>query len=125
MSREERWGTRDLTYSAWHRTLPDDITYIDLDGVEYCQRCHKILALVETARDVGQEFKATTVLRRVAEGHKDKPLGILILYSSDDDRLSAARIKRVAPGFGNWVLADADELGDFLVRLHREHTCTW
>jgi len=123
MSRQERWGTRDLTYSRWHRTLPDDITYIDLDGVEYCQRCYKILALVETAQDVGQEYKATTVLRRVAEGHKDMPLGILILYKKGDVGLERARVKRVAPGFGEWVLADAVELGDFLIKIHREHRC--
>lgn len=56
MSREERTGRRDLTYSAWHRDAfpnngsTNDGTMIDLDDVEYCCRCRMVLAVIEVAR---------------------------------------------------------------------------
>ena len=70
MSRYERYGTRSLLYSKWHRFyLGDREPMIDLDGIEYCaeRSCSRPLVLIETARDVGQASKPTTVLRRLAE----------------------------------------------------------
>ena len=67
MSRYERYETRDLTFSRWHRyALNDRVTAIDLDMVEYCRRCRMPLALIETARDVGQGRKTTAVMNEVA-----------------------------------------------------------
>lgn len=64
MSREEKYGDRDLTYSLWHRKLPEDwLTQIDLDyivWVEYRDETREPLALIEEARDIGQN-KTTTV----------------------------------------------------------------
>lgn len=49
MSRDERTGERDLTYSKWHRWAFDDHgAMIDLDGAEYCDRCRMVLAVIET-----------------------------------------------------------------------------
>lgn len=64
---EEQYGTRDLTYSAWHRRLStrrfvgieraQALAMIDLDAalyIEYDQGSKHPVALIETARDVGQ-----------------------------------------------------------------------
>ena len=70
MPHEEVTGTRDRTYSAWHRRMStrryvgieaaQTLGMIDLDAslyVEYDDSTKEPLALIETARDVGQEFK--------------------------------------------------------------------
>ena len=77
---EERFGTRDLTYSAWHRRgsvrrfvgidRAQLLSMIDVDGAMYVEFDHEEkepLALIEVARDVGQSFKAATVVRRLAK----------------------------------------------------------
>lgn len=76
---EERYGTRDRTYSAWHRRLSTQrfvgidhaqlLAMIDLDAalyVEYDDGTKEPLALIETARDVGQEYKPATVTAGLA-----------------------------------------------------------
>lgn len=86
MSRYERYGTRSLVYSKWHRFyLGDAEPMIDLDGVEYCNErgCNRPLVLVETARDVGQANKPTTVLKRLAE--QSGVLALCVLYKVADD----------------------------------------
>ena len=66
MSRDERYGTRDLVFSRWHRyTFGDDASMIDLDSIGYCDRCKSPLYVIEATRDVGQH-KATTIAERVA-----------------------------------------------------------
>lgn len=76
---EERYGTRDRTYSAWHRRRSifrlvgieraQLLSMIDLDGALYCEfdrdTCEP-LALIETALDRGQSRKDATVTRRLA-----------------------------------------------------------
>src|SRR5690606_23866370 len=59
-SLEERTGTRDLTYSRWHRPKSirrylsveqaAKLTVIDIDWCEACWRCAAPLALIETQR---------------------------------------------------------------------------
>ena len=86
MSRHERYGTRSLVYSKWHRFyLGDAEPMIDLDGIEYCTEkgCSKPLILVETARDVGQANKPTTVLRELAK-QAGGVLAICVLYTVAD-----------------------------------------
>lgn len=54
MVREERFNSRDLRYSNWHRTLPDFCYMIDLDCVEWRSN-RGIVAFIETAlRDPNQ-----------------------------------------------------------------------
>lgn len=79
----ERTGWRDLTYSRWHRTLGDDLLYIDLDGIEVCRKCHRILSLAETAYDTGR-VKPTTILERLARRHADQPEAYLIHWTAKD-----------------------------------------
>lgn len=76
---EERYGTRDRTYSAWHRRLStrrfvgieraQSLAMIDLDAalyVEYDNSSKEPIALIETAIDVGQSYKSATVTKRLA-----------------------------------------------------------
>ena len=73
----ERFEVRDLSYSAWHR--PESVgrfvkasralTMLDLDSVlfsEYAPGNRMPLALIEVAKDVGQE-KVADVTRHLAE----------------------------------------------------------
>lgn len=83
MSRHERYGTRSLVYSRWHRFYMGDAEpMIDLDAIEYCHEktCWKTLILIETALDKGQSFKNCTVLRNLAM--ESGKLAICVLYRS-------------------------------------------
>lgn len=124
MSRYERFGTRSLLYSNWHRYYldGDNDTMIDVDGLEYChvRGCSQPLILVETAMDYGQAIKPTTVLRKLAE--KASVVAFCVLYTptfeldqvcpcaeSDavdpacDHGISAFRVRRITPDPTAWI----------------------
>jgi hypothetical protein len=76
---EERYGTRSLVYSAWHRRYSTQryvgieaaqrLAMVDIDcclWIEYDDRSREPLALIETARDVGQPTKPATITRNLA-----------------------------------------------------------
>lgn len=76
---EERYGVRDRAYSAWHRRHSTRrfvgieraqlLSMIDLDAalyVEYDDSSKEPLALIETAKDVGQTYKVASVTRNLA-----------------------------------------------------------
>jgi hypothetical protein len=76
---EERYGTRSLVYSAWHRRYSTQryvgieaaqrLAMVDIDcalWVEVDDRTREPLALIETAQDVGQEMKPATITRNLA-----------------------------------------------------------
>lgn len=77
MADVEKYGVRDLVYSAWHRvnSLSRFLSHlhawrcgmIDIDDVEYCRWCYRPLALIETAQDVGQHQKGVAVTQTLAE----------------------------------------------------------
>lgn len=116
MSRHERYGTRDLTFSGWHRTLPDYCTAIDLDFLEYCQKCRHPLALIELARDVGQAHKPTTVMENLA-----KKAGIpafLIMYSLGENGLGQCRVARIYPDKTALYVASLEWVAQTICRLH-------
>lgn len=121
MARHERFGVRDLTYSAWHRTLDDDLTYIDLDGVEYCSRCNEPLLLIEAARDVGQQWKATTVL--VALAQRSNIRALLVFYRTDDVGIVAFRVREVWPQASSLVEMAPKEYADILRQARTRHRC--
>jgi len=127
LPREERYGTRDLTYSRWHRDIePIDqctLPYIDIDSVEYCHLCKKPLALVETAQDVGQAFKATTVLRNLAA--KANLPAYLVFYRKDPaaGKIDRFRLRQVYPHFTPWRMLTPDEYVAFLRSLRTGHAC--
>ena len=77
--RTELYSLRDRSYGAWHRApsiarfldkdLAESLTMADLDSVLFTEYDHvgKVpLALVEVARDIGQD-KPASVLRRLAQ----------------------------------------------------------
>lgn len=79
MSQEERFGSRDRTYSAWHRRMStrrfvgieraQTLAMIDLDASLYVEAQDGVfepLALIETARDMGQRIKPSTLTRNLA-----------------------------------------------------------
>lgn len=102
MSRQERYGTRDQTYSRWHRALADgrhgrQLSYIDLDGIEYCDRCGSLLALIEAAWDVGQRHKATTVLAKLAVKAGIPAYCVMYEKAQDGQSIVMFRVRRVYP----------------------------
>ena len=75
----ERFGTRDLSYSAWHRAASirrfvgweqaQLLNMVDADCVlflEYHESTKEPLALIEAAIDVGQDRKPGTAIARLA-----------------------------------------------------------
>lgn len=95
MSQEERFGSRDRTYSAWHRRLSTQrfvgieraqtLAMIDLDAslyVEYDDKSKEPLALIETARDVGQEFKTATVTKKLSMRTQPVIPAYVLLYTT-------------------------------------------
>jgi hypothetical protein len=131
MSEHERTGSRNLAYSRWHRTASlrrfigeraaRACGMIDLDGVEICRRCSEPLALVETCYDV-QQFKATTVLRRLAMlANLD---AYLIYYVTDlDGEITGYRIAKVWPERIGPVPWTVDQWARKLAGLRRAHRC--
>lgn len=114
---EERYGTRDRAYSAWHRRrsiaryvgieAAQTLSMCDLDMALYCEfddRSREPLCLIETARDVGQAEKPCSVT--VGLARKAKLPAYVVLYRcalepnpSDVDAadIEAFRVKRVWP----------------------------
>ena len=145
--REEKYNTRDRVYSWWHRSsLPDFCDAIDLDLLEVCHNtsCRLPLALMETARDVGQTSKNHYITKQIAELLKIH--GYVVLYQrecSDMGRLKIIeqtiqelenekksitelgklRVQRIdgrinAP-FVNYT---PDEWGKVLIGIHKSHS---
>lgn len=82
MSRDERWGTRSLTWSRWHRyTFGADASMIDLDAIGYCEQdgCRAPLYVIEATQDVGQT-KTTTIARDTAM--RLNAAGWLVMYTA-------------------------------------------
>lgn len=142
MSRYERYATRSLVYSKWHRFyLGDNEPMIDLDGIEYCPECNKSLALIETARDVGQGWKPTSVLYAHAESAQTLALCVLYSVSEDTDEqsgcdcqpdkvidgcdhgISSFRVRRVwpRPKSRAWNRMSPEEFGDRLRLVRMNH----
>lgn len=122
----------DLTYSHWHRArqieryvaphIAERLLMIDIDSVEACDVCRAPLALIETAQDVGQTFKATTITRKLAK-LADVP-AYLVFYTIDDDGdISRFRVKRLYPHHPLEYTATPDAYARWLVRLRERHPC--
>jgi hypothetical protein len=100
---EERYGTRDQAYSAWHRRSSTRrfvgieratrLSMIDLDGalyVEFDDHDREPLALIETALDVGQAFKSCSVTARLAQ-RAGLPAYVVLYQTSDTPNPADAR----------------------------------
>jgi len=125
MTRVERYGRRDLTYSQWHRRVEpytrSTLPYVDLDAVEYCHKCGEPLALLELAQDVGQEFKATTVMRKLAA--KAGLPAYLVFYKKGRGGIIGFRVRQVYPRYTGFAALTPDEYVSFLHSLRAKHSC--
>lgn len=136
--REEHYGTRDLSYSAWHRA--DSIrrfvgwehaqllSMVDADAVlflEYHERTKEPLALIEAAMDVGQDRKPATAIARLAKRARIPAYLVLYRRSTEpnpaDPRMldvSGFRIKRLYPRADKaWRSVPPDEWASALLRI--------
>jgi hypothetical protein len=121
MSRHERTGKRDLTFSAWHRTLRDDLTYVDIDKCGYCTRCKDPLYLAEIAYDTGA-YKTATVTRNLAI--KAGIPALVVLYKTNENgEIIQFRVRKIAPEYGEWITATPRALADWFERHHDAHVC--
>lgn len=114
---EEKYNKRERSYSAWHRRKSTRrfigiekaqlLAMIDLDAsvyVEYDDGTKEPLALIETARDIGQSFKTATVTKKLAI-RANLPC-FVVLYTLSDIKniadptwydISKFRVKRLHP----------------------------
>lgn len=117
MSQEERYGNRDGAYSAWHRRSStgryvgieraQTLAMIDIDAtlyVEYDDGTKEPIALIETAQDIGQDYKNATVTRNLAR--RSNLPGLVVLYRCSDmpnpadlryQDIEKFRVKRIYP----------------------------
>lgn len=140
MSQEERHGTRDMTYSAWHRRLSTGrfvgieraqlLAMIDLDAcpyVEYDDQTKEPLALIEVAEDVKQKWKVGTVTRNLA-----KKAGIpafVVLYQKSEapnpadpayQDIKSFRIRQVYPrNISKWTTMNPKTYAQSLLDIRR------
>ena len=114
---EQRFDLVDRTYSAWHRRHSTRrfvgldraqlLSMVDLDAalyVEYDDGTKEPLALIETARDVGQPYKCATVTRNLAK-RAGVPCYVVLYLCSDSANpadpkwhdIKSFRIRRLWP----------------------------
>jgi len=105
-------------YSDWHRRY-DGISYIDVDSVECCQYCYEPLAIIETCYDKGQEWKATTLSKIIAE-RLNIPCW-LVFYKELTPSSLTFRIKRIKSRKTEFQLMSEDQWVIILRSLHDHH----
>ena len=137
MAQEERYGKRPTEYSAWHRRdstrrfvgieSAQRLAMIDIDVclyVEYDDGSKEPLALIETAQDVGQDYKSASVTANLAR--RAGIVGIVLLYKLSDKRNPAApgsldiksfRYQRVQPPTSQWVECTPKEWAGLLLAI--------
>ena len=105
-------------YSDWHRKY-DGIAYIDVDSVECCMYCYEPLAIIETCYDKGQEWKATTLSKIIAE-RLNIPC-FLVFYKELTPSSLTFRIKRIKGSKTEFRLMSEDQWVIILRSLHDHH----
>ena len=88
MVKPEKTGERDLTYSRWHRTLPNYCYMIDLDSIEW-RPDRGIVALIETCRGESTVFRKKFQLKVIREiANKLKVPCYLVIYHARNANLN-------------------------------------
>lgn len=141
MSQRERYGTRDLTYSAWHRRdstgrfvgvrEATKLGMIDMDGVEYNCDTMQPVALVESARDIGQPNKSATVTVNLAR--MARITAYVLLYKTSDDKnpanpacfdIQQFRVKRLWPDpMRKWLTISPQQWAENLLAIRADGEC--
>jgi hypothetical protein len=121
--RQERFGERDLTFSAWHRLIDeDDWSWLDIDHYAYCKKCSEPIYVAELALDVGQAWKNHKVTRQLAI-RLGVP-GLLILYGSNDGAITHFRIRRIAPDYSpSFARVEPAVLIEWIAKTRAAHIC--
>lgn len=140
MSQEERFNTRDRSYSVWHRRnstrrfvgieRAQVLAMIDLDAmlyVEYDDNSKEPLALIETAIDIDQAFKPATVTKRLAQRCFPTIPAYVLLYRLSEQRnpadarcqdIERFRVRRLWPEpETNWEVLTPKQWADRLCVL--------
>ncbi|MCB9926417.1 MAG: hypothetical protein H6822_29995 [Planctomycetaceae bacterium] len=124
MPLEEITGTRDLTFSRWHRSLPADCSWIDIDCCHYCQYCNSLLALFELVRCPDETDLAESCRRKIAAitervGRRLEIPVFKIAYTGEP--LQAAAVMRVNES--KVLVMQPSELARFINQLHDCEFC--
>lgn len=142
MSQEERYGARNRHYSAWHRRNSTRrfigienaqlLAMIDLDAslyVEYDDGTKEPLALIETAQDVGQEWKSATVTCNLARRTRPVVPCYVVLYTLADgpnpadhewQDIRSFRVMRLWPNpERKWTIYTPQEWAENLLKLRQ------
>ena len=85
-------------YSQWHRSLHSGLAMCDLDAIEMCIACNKPLVLIETARDVNQEYRKGHSMTRQLAISAGIP-AFIIWYKFINDKPIRVKIKKIAPDY--------------------------
>jgi len=140
MAQEEKYNSRERSYSAWHRRNSTRrfigiehaqlLAMIDLDAslyVEYDDGTKEPIALIETARDVGQPWKTATVTQKLAQ-RADLPCFVVLYTLSDNDNpadsqwkdIAQFRVKRLHPQEkSEWEVVTPLEWAQRLLRMRK------
>ena len=138
MAHEENFGTRDLTYSAWHRRMSTQrfvgienaqrLHMIDLDAalyIEYDDETKEPLALVETARE-SNRYKCATVTRNLARKAGIPAFTLLYTpsnmpnpsYPSCMD-IASFRVRRIWPEPNDWKTISPKDWAEWLLKIRQ------
>lgn len=140
MPHEEVYNERRRDYSAWHRRRSTRrfvgiekaqlLTMIDMDAslyIEYDDGTKDPLALIETARDIGQSYKSATVTHKLAL-LADLPCFVVLYtlsrspnpYDAQWQDIDQFRVKRLHPKPEHkWRILSPKEWAETLVRLRQ------
>ncbi len=121
----ERWGTRPEEYSQWHRQFKG-LGFVDIDHVEMCKGCQKPLALIETARDIGQDIRQ----KKAFVTHNLAMMAGLpawkLLYKVEEGVVTQITYTCIYPGqqwgfdYGVHV-GSPEQWSEVLYQLHKDH----
>jgi len=140
MAQEERFATRDRSYSAWHRRestrrfvgleQAQSLAMIDIDAslfVEYDDGTKEPIALIETAMDRGQDIKPATVTKNLARRCSPEIRAYIVLYKvSQSDNpadptakdIDGFRVRRIWPEPETpWKTMTPSEWAHILVKI--------
>ncbi len=141
MPQREQHGRRDLAYSAWHRRNSislfmsieeaERLHQIDLDCVvfvEWSVGTREPVALIEAARDVGQDRKTSSYTARIGERAGVPVFTVLYTLSEapnpadpSQPDIESFRMRQVAPAPPTgWHEMTPHEYADFLTWLREE-----
>ena len=123
MSLKEVTGTRDLTYSGWHRppNLSRHCCYIDIDSLEYCCYCNEFLFLIETAIDTSRDDKGTFITRLLAKKLNIPAYLVYYRKGQQKNEILSFRVKQISPTWENQIIMTPEQYKDFIYNFREVH----